>query len=85
VSKLLLLFLVVLAFFWLLRRALGSRKPKSDTRPQDSAVQSAPELVACAHCGVLLPQNEAISSSEADPPAAERFFCTREHLQLGPR
>jgi uncharacterized protein len=85
VSKLLLLFLVVLIFFWLLRRALGGRKPKSGTPPEGSAAQGAPELVACAHCGVLLPQNEAISSTDADPPAVGRFFCTREHLRLGPR
>jgi uncharacterized protein len=85
VSKLLLLFLVVLVLFWLLRRALGSRKPRSGTRPQDNAAQGTPELVACAHCGVFLPQTEAIASTEAESPAAGRFFCTREHLRLGPR
>ena len=84
-SKLLLLFIAVLVFFWLLRRALGSRKPKSGMRPQDTAAQGAPELVACAHCGVLVPQDEAIPATEADAPRAGRFFCTREHMRLGPR
>lgn len=84
-SKLLLLLIVVLVFFWILRRALSSRKPKTGARKEDDATQPAPELVACAHCGVLLPQNEAIASTEADTPAAGRFFCTGEHLRLGPR
>ena len=84
-TKMLVLLIVVLAFFWLLRRALGSRKPKTGPPPQDTASQASPALVACAHCGVHLPQNEAIESTEGDTPAASRFFCTREHLRLGPR
>jgi hypothetical protein len=85
VNKLLVLFLVVLVFFWLLRRALGRRNPTGGAPAQKTGAQSAADLVACAHCGVLLPQNEAIPSTEADPPAVGRFFCTREHLRLGPR
>ena len=84
-TKILVLLIVVLAFFWLLRRALSSRKPKSGPRPQDAPSQATPALVACAHCGVHLPQNEAIESTEGDTSAPGRFFCTREHLRLGPR
>ena len=84
-TKMLLLFIAVLVFFWLLRRALSGRKPKTGAPPQDTAAAPAPELVACAHCGVLLPQDEAIASTEEDRPAPVRFFCTSEHLRLGPR
>ena len=81
----LLLLIAVLVFFWLLRRALSSRKPRTGTPGGKEATQPAPALVACAHCGVHLPQNEAIASDEGDPPQARRFFCTEEHLKLGPR
>ena len=88
-TKMLLLLVAVLAFFWLLRRALSSRGTRS-TRgrgdgPGDKAApaQPPPELVACAHCGVHLPQNEAFAS-DVGAPGAKRFFCTEEHLKLGP-
>ena len=84
-SKMLLLLIAVLVFFWLLRRALSSRKRGTGTPGAKGAPQPVTALVACAHCGVHLPQNEAFASDEGDPPAARRFFCTEEHLKLGPR
>jgi uncharacterized protein len=86
VSRVVIIVAAVLVFFWLLRRALSSRKP--DDRPQapgethkEGAV--SPDLVSCAHCGVHLPKNEAVTAGEGAPSG--RFFCGDEHRRLGPR
>lgn len=51
-----LLILVVLLVWWLLRSR--SRKPR-ETRPSRNA-RSAQAMVYCGHCGVHLPQAEAL-------------------------
>lgn len=93
--------LAVLVFFWLLRRALAGRKTDrtsadrtsaDDTTPNhgQNGAAVAPDLVACAHCGVLMPRGEALvgadaaaGASEPTPPAAGRLFCCEEHRRLG--
>lgn len=87
-SKLLILLVAVLVFFWLLRGALTGRKSKgtaAGASPDAGATPPATALVSCAHCGVLVPQEEAIASGEDAPPEGRRFFCSREHQGLGPR
>ncbi len=84
-TKVILLIVAVLVFFWLLRRALTGRKTGTAGPPGKGAAQPAPELVACAHCGVLLPRDEAISSQDGGAPAEGIYFCTQEHLKLGRR
>lgn len=86
-TKLVLLLAAVLVFFWLLRGALTGRKPRGGASDGGAGAQAqpAPELVECAHCGVLLPQAEAIAADDAAAPGHRRYFCTREHLGLGPR
>ncbi len=87
-SKLLLLLAAVLVLFWLLRGALTGRKSKgtaADASPGGSAAPPATALVSCAHCGVLVPLEEAIASGEDAPPEGRRFFCSRDHQRLGPR
>jgi uncharacterized protein len=72
-GRLIFIVIVVVALVWLLRRALaGPRKPPA----QGGAAQG--ELVSCAHCGVNLPKSEARS-------ADGRFYCSEEHLRLGPQ
>lgn len=71
-GRLLLLALAVLALVWLVRRALRARQA-----PPDAAKVPA-ELVACAHCGVLLPRAEARSGDGGQ-------YCGEEHARLGPR
>jgi uncharacterized protein len=78
-TRVLVLVIAVLVFFWLLRRALAARKPKAPPGPRAEA--KAPELVACAQCGVHLPRSEAL----AGPDGAARYYCTADHLRLGPR
>jgi uncharacterized protein len=72
--RLLLLALAVLILVWMVRRAL---RPPQDRAPR-AAPGSAAELVACAHCGVLLPRAEARE-------AAGGLYCGDAHARLGPR
>ncbi|MDH3318514.1 MAG: PP0621 family protein [Betaproteobacteria bacterium] len=72
-GRLILLALAVLILVWLLRRAFGGRQADAP------AASGAPgELVACAHCGVLVPRSEARNAAGAQ-------YCGEEHARLGPR
>jgi uncharacterized protein len=73
-GRLLLLALAVLLLVWLVRRALRARQAGAPP----PAPGSAAELVACAHCGLLLPRGEA-------RPAAGGPYCSDAHARLGPR
>ncbi|MBM3367274.1 MAG: hypothetical protein FJY43_03200 [Betaproteobacteria bacterium] len=74
-GRLILIILVVVLVLWLLRRALAAGKRQE---PPGAGGGGAPELVACAHCGVNLPRSEARS-------AGGRHYCSEEHWRLGPR
>jgi uncharacterized protein len=68
-GKFLLLVLVVLAVWWL---AKGFRRKDA----AGGAPGTAPEqMVNCAHCGLYLPQSEAICEGD-------KFFCCNEHRRL---
>ena len=79
-GRLLVAVVLVVVAFWLLRRALrGSRDTLTarDAAPGSAPAATQGELVRCAQCGVHLPRAEARMS-------AERFYCSDEHLRLGP-
>lgn len=68
-SKLLLLIFAVVAVWWLVRSF--RRKDAAD-----AAREAAPEqMVTCSHCGLYLPQGEAIIEGN-------KFFCCDEHRRL---
>lgn len=68
-GKFLLLLLVIVAAWWL---AKGFRRKNA----AKDAPEAAPEqMVNCSHCGLYLPQHEAIHEGE-------RFFCCAEHRRL---
>ena len=48
----------------------GARRPRAGDRPSE-------RIVACAACGLNLPQSEALARG-AD------WFCSREHLEQTP-
>ena len=68
-SKLLLLILAVLAVWWL---AKGFRRKDA---ARDAPEAAAEKMVTCGHCGLYLPQSEAIREGD-------RFFCCAEHRRL---
>lgn len=82
-SRILLLVVAVLVMIWLLRRALSGRKPGSGAGRPGQPDSPAPELVACAHCGVHLPKNEAFAGRNADDSVSGAYFCSEDHLKLG--
>lgn len=69
--KFVLLVLAVLVLVWLLR---GARRPREPAAPAKSAPggDAARPMVACQHCGVHLPQHEAL-------PGRGGVFCGEAH------
>lgn len=68
-SKLLLLILVIVAV-WLLAKGFRRKDGAADAPP------TMPEqMVHCSHCGLYLPQSEAIRDED-------KFFCCAEHRRL---
>lgn len=70
----LLILILVLAGIWWLRRVLG--RSRSDARSKGDG--APPErMVACAHCGVHVPESESVRGSR------DEFYCCDEHRRLG--
>ncbi|MEK8024583.1 PP0621 family protein [Pseudaquabacterium rugosum] len=74
---LILLLVVVLVFWWLGRRRAdaGADAPRPSPPRPDAAART---MVACAHCGLLLPRGEAVQAGAA-------LYCGPAHRALGPR
>ena len=66
--KYLLFLVVVFVLLWLLRGAMTSRR-RGGAAPPPQAPQ---EMIACAHCGVHLPRDEAL-------PGRGGVFCGNAH------
>ncbi|ERI54415.1 PP0621 family protein [Pseudomonas sp. NPDC077186] len=62
---------VIFAAIWIWRRFVS--KPKRP-RPREDA---AAPMVRCAHCGVHVPQSQALSQDQ-------RWYCSQAHLEQGP-
>lgn len=78
--KYLLLIALALVGLWMMRRGLGrgpgrarSAKPSPQARP---AAQAAP-ILACRHCGLHLPQNEAVIDADG------QAYCSEAHRRAG--
>lgn len=73
--KYLVVLLVIVVVAWLLLRA-RSRDRVRGASPASRV--KAREVVACRHCGVHLPRDEAVA--DATGP-----YCSHEHRVAGPR
>lgn len=86
----LLLFVLFLIGVFYVRRALqrgaggggqGDR-PAPGAAPAEAPARSAgpdfEQMVACAHCGLHVPESEGLQGGG-------RFYCSDEHRRLGPR
>lgn len=69
-----ILAVVLLVFF-----GRGRRKVPPPAQPKPAEPAARLEMLACAHCGVHLPRDEAAFD------VAGRPFCTPEHRVAGPR
>jgi uncharacterized protein len=67
----LLLFLVFVAVVYFVVRGM-MRRSRDRTRPR---VPPPERMVPCSHCGLNLPQSEALESRG-------RFYCSDEHRRL---
>lgn len=75
--KYLLVLIVVLVVGWMLLRRGAPRAP--DGQSARRTRRDAPAaMVACAHCGLHLPQHEAVTD------AAGRPYCSDAHRLAGP-
>ncbi|PKO85814.1 MAG: hypothetical protein CVU18_18180 [Betaproteobacteria bacterium HGW-Betaproteobacteria-12] len=63
---LLVALLGVIWWVWKKRAAVPPSAPRPDPRPE--------KMVACAHCGLLLPESDSIA-------AGDSFYCSEAHRQ----
>ncbi|MEW6707788.1 MAG: PP0621 family protein [Pseudomonadota bacterium] len=71
--KIVVVLLVVGLVLWFALRRGG--RPTVKPRAKQPRLQS---MVRCAHCGVHLPQDEAVAGDEL-------FYCSEAHRALGQR
>ena len=71
-SKLLLFGLLGLLVYLILR-ASGRKRRGSEAAPTPATER----MVACAQCGLNLPETESLQSGE-------RYYCCEQHRELGP-
>jgi uncharacterized protein len=75
----LLIFILVLIVIWWVRRALQKPRAGRGRGASDEGRRQTPErMLACAHCGVHVPESEGVQ-------AGEHFFCSEAHRKLGAR
>lgn len=81
-SKILILVFVALVVLWLLlgRRRGDSRpgEPQAD-KPAAKPPLKPQAMLACAHCGVHLPQSDVLAGPDGRP------YCSDAHRLAGPR
>lgn len=73
-SKYLLIVAIAAVVYALVR---SQRKPPAAPRRKPTAAQAPQAMVACAHCGVHLPQTDAL-------PAGTHYYCCAAHREQGP-
>lgn len=70
--KYLLLLLLILVVIWAVKRG----RTGGNTQPRKQAPPAAPSnMVTCAHCGIHLPQEEAVTGEKGT-------YCSTEHRSL---
>jgi len=69
--KYLLLLVLLLIVWWAWKKRAGEDRGGSDQKPR------TPErMVRCAHCGVHLPESDALAADDA-------YFCNEAHRRAG--
>jgi uncharacterized protein len=79
-TRIVVIGVLVLAVLWLLRKSLGGRKPTTpaDQNQNNQNSDSSASLIACAHCGVMLPKADAFWREG-------QSYCSITHRNLGPK
>jgi uncharacterized protein len=71
----LLLWVILIAVAVYFFKRMGKRPAQRQSAPPPEAV--AAPMVRCAHCGVHLPRDRALSLQQ-------EWYCTQAHLEQGP-
>lgn len=71
--------LAVALAWWMLGRRRDGGTGRGSAPPPARKGEAPARMVACAHCGVHLPQPDAVSD------AAGRAYCSEAHRLAGPR
>lgn len=82
--KFLLLLAIIGLALWLFKgrsRVKGPGEDAASKRPAKTAKkpEAATPMLACTHCGVHLPLNDAVQDAEG------RVYCGEAHRKAGPR
>jgi uncharacterized protein len=77
--KYLLVLVVVLLGAWLLFGRRRGGQPPPPAPPTKKAAKGPQAMLACAHCGVHLPEADALRDATGRP------FCSEAHRLAGPR
>lgn len=81
--KFLLLLAVIGVALWLFKGRSRVKGPGDAAAPKRAPKAAKPEvatpMLACAHCGVHLPQTEAVQGDDG------RSYCGEAHRRAGPR
>lgn len=70
--------------WWLIRRWLrqaSTEQPPLSTPPHPEEEPQVTRMVACAHCGLHLPESDAISTRSASGTV---YHCSPEHARANP-
>lgn len=67
--KYLLILLLVWVVIWAVKRGRARSAPRTPPNPDTSTPS---EMITCAHCGIHLPQEEAVSGHKG-------LYCSTEH------
>ncbi|MCE2658089.1 MAG: PP0621 family protein [Rubrivivax sp.] len=73
-----LVLLLVLVVAWVGSRIRRARRARAADGQAVSTVRAATGMVRCAHCGLHLPAQDALTDGQ-------RNFCGEEHRRLGAR
>ena len=68
-NKFLLLIFIGVVAWWLIKRVRGK------DAAGDAAGPKTEQMVTCGHCGLYLPQDEAVVQGD-------KYFCCAEHQRL---
>ncbi len=70
---------IALLLFKARQRGPAPKAPAPPRRSKPAAADAPTPMLACAHCGVHLPQTDAVNDAEGRP------YCGAAHLAAGPR
>ncbi|MDR3158311.1 MAG: hypothetical protein LBU11_04725 [Zoogloeaceae bacterium] len=69
-------FLLILLLCWIVWRLLRPA-PRQKTPPSPAREHGGEKMIACAHCGVYVPERETLRAENG------RCYCSSEHRAAG--